>query len=492
MSSINTMASPSFPTLPIDHQGRGGKRIFDGKPSYTTDQAAGVLTRSGKRWHDINNDGRTDITYQFQTAPGPLFSLYKFGGFSEFGDAQKTAARDAMASWADVANLRFTQGSTVGSAEGNVGFGNFSPKEDGELVIAEATGLPTESTQRFLAQNPRIPRTVLTSDVYFDGHDEANTAPSLTNGRLKSYVHEVGHALGLSHPHDDDGTTTYAEDSLGYSVMSYRDELYTGQDFTKNGSKHYARGPMVDDIAAAQKIYGANTNARKGDTTYGFNSNADREDFRLKHSSDAPVFTIWDSAGVDTMDFSGFHHSQLINMSPGKASSVGGMKGNVFIAKGATIENAVGGTGDDVFISNRAQNAMTGNGGNNTYRFLNAKQSRPGQADRITDFVSGKDKIDVSQMHLKSEKASGTQAAVQGSQTAGRKPKGKKLQRPVELASQFSAKRNEAVLSYDQHAKQARLEIDTNGNGKPNFLLLIDSDKALKPTDIIVSKPLAI
>ncbi|OIN45805.1 hypothetical protein BLL37_30055 [Pseudomonas azotoformans] len=463
--------------------GRGGGRQINGKPSYTVEQAANELTRTGDRWHDVNGDGVTDVSYQFRKTASPLFAGYGLRGFSQLNPAAEAQARNAMAAWSDVAKVRFSEAPPGGAEEGNIAFSNYTTNEgEREGATAITTKLPSEASQQYLGKNPQMPRFGLVSDVFFDSTDDANREPTPTNGGKKTSLHEVGHALGMSHPHRDlpqgmsYDTATYAQDTVGYSVMSNWDEHHTGQDFNKNGVKHFPSGPMVDDIAAIQKLYGANTDARSTDTTYGFNSNADRDDYRLSHSSDAPVFTIWDGGGVDTMDFSGFSDQQIINMNPGQGSSIGGMKGNVFIAKGVTIENAIGGSGDDVFISNRAQNVMTGNGGKNTFRFLSTKQSTPDRPDRITDFVSGKDKIDLSELHRKSAR--------------GDTPsKSTKVQRPVELVPQFTGKRNQAVLSYDPAIKQARLEIDVNGNGNPNFVLLIDSQSPLKPTDIQVAKP---
>src|SRR5262245_16016113 len=59
----------------------------------------------------------------------------------------------------------------------------------------------------------------------------------------------------------------------------------------------------------------------------------------------------------------------------------------------ALIENAVGGSGDDVFIGNQANNVFTGNAGADHFVF----NSSPSQnnIDTITDFISGVDIIDL-------------------------------------------------------------------------------------------------
>lgn len=86
-------------------------------------------------------------------------------------------------------------------------------------------------------------------------------------------MHELGHAIGLSHPSNYDATNTtsptyaasaeYAEDSRQYTVMSYFNESNTGGYF----GGVYSAAPMLDDIAAAQLEYGVNTTTRTGDTT---------------------------------------------------------------------------------------------------------------------------------------------------------------------------------------------------------------------------------
>jgi len=67
------------------------------------------------------------------------------------------------------------------------------------------------------------------------------------------------------------------------------------------------------------------------------------------------------------------------------------MHDNIGIAYGAVIENAVGGSGDDVLIGNQAANKLTG--GEGADRFLFADD---GSIDTITDFHSGVDLIDLS------------------------------------------------------------------------------------------------
>jgi len=219
-------------------------------------------------------------------------------------------------------------------------------------------------------------------------------------------VHEIGHSIGLDHPGDYnagpnvtityDTDAAYFEDSMQYTVMSYFLESHTGGDFGVS----YPATIMLDDIAAAQLYYGPNMSTRTGDTVYGFHSNSGRQWFTANSSSDPLIFAVWDAGGTDTFDFSGYASDQKIDLGQGNFSDVGGLIGNVAVAKGVVIENAIGGSGADTIIGNSAANTLTGNAGNDTLTGGAGADvfvvTLNGGRDVITDFVVGTDKIDAS------------------------------------------------------------------------------------------------
>ena len=224
-------------------------------------------------------------------------------------------------------------------------------------------------------------------------------------------IHEIGHSLGLSHPGTYDAaagrTPTFAldaaydRDQRRFSVMSY----FGGYDpasraWASDGTRSswlYPATPMVDDIAAIQSLYGADTTTRTGDTTYGFDctlaaSDPERAiyDFAL---DPAPVFTIWDAGGTDTLNGSGYAGAQVLDLTPGAYSSVDGLTDNVAIAYGCRIEVAVGGGGDDLIVSGAGGDTLTGGGGRD--RFQGSIATLAG--DTVTDF-SAADTIDVTDL----------------------------------------------------------------------------------------------
>ena len=77
---------------------------------------------------------------------------------------------------------------------------------------------------------------------------------------------------------------------------------------------------MVDDIIAMQTLYGLSTTTRTGDTVYGDHSTAGGVYNAVSYPNVA--FTIFDSGGNDTIDYSLSSFSQLINLNPETFSNV--------------------------------------------------------------------------------------------------------------------------------------------------------------------------
>lgn len=188
----------------------------------------------------------------------------------------------------------------------------------------------------------------------------------------ETYIHEIGHALGLGHPGRYNFSATFprdalfAQDSLQMTIMSYFDQV---TNTNVNGTKATLVTPQRADIYAIQQLYGTAGDQRAGNTTYGENSTAGGAyDSFSAVNNDGNArqtigMTVFDSGGSDTFDFRLDTRSQRLDLTPGAVSDVYGHRGTLAIALGTIIENAYAGSGDDTVIGNDAANVLRGNDG---------------------------------------------------------------------------------------------------------------------------------
>ncbi|WP_105450376.1 serralysin family metalloprotease [Escherichia coli] len=469
----------------LHYHERGNGLYLNNKPSYDLEQAGLQIARGEQTWNGTHITGKAvSLTYSFPDwGDGQKNLNYRFieqdSGLSKFTPEQREQAKLSLQSWADVANLKFIEVSPY--AHSNITFGNF--EGDGQAyAIKPQTGAGND----YRGHNTDGQSWYNINYHYADTRDGAyaNLHPELGNyGRL-TFTHEIGHTLGLNHPgaynagqgNPTYANATYAEDTRQFSVMSYWDESNTGGD---NGG-YYAAAPLLDDIAAIQHLYGANMTTRTGDTVYGFNSNTDRDFYTATDSNQKLVFAVWDAGGNDTLNFSGYSQNQRINLNEGSFSDVGGLKGNVSIAAGVTIENAIVGSGNDVIVGNDVSNIIKGGAGNDViygsggpdhlcggsgndiFVFSDLNDSPIRSPDIIWDFESGKDKIDLSFFNHGDE----------GSDF-------------IHFVDHFSGQAGEALLSYDAQNNLSELALNIAGSTNPDFLVHIVGQADIT-TDFIV------
>lgn len=410
--------------------GLAGTTAANGKPIWSAEQAATYLFRAGAGYGTGGNmvlptsGVVTQLNYGFHTGQqsladngyvyelaGGLYGLSEYFYFKPFTTAQKDAAREALLVWDDVVSTHFVE-TNVNQAD--IAFGNYT-NQPGTQAYARLLA-NTVSSNAYVNEQIRD----IGGDVWVNFNTQSNFQLDEGGYGMNTLVHEVGHGFGMLHPGDYNASpgvslsyannAEYYQDTRNYSILSYWNPRDIGKrdfDWTRMNIA-YGATPMIHDILAMQLKYGADMTTRTGDTTYGFNSNAERDAFDFVKTP-APMMTIWDAGGIDTLDASGYNTNQIIDLTPGSFSSIGGItaaefptfaevnanrlaanmaavsqatydankaafltnpdfygriEDNVGIAYGVTVENAVGGGGNDTILGNFADNVLKGNAGN--------------------------------------------------------------------------------------------------------------------------------
>ncbi|MGL5363704.1 MAG: M10 family metallopeptidase C-terminal domain-containing protein [Bosea sp. (in: a-proteobacteria)] len=367
------IAGQFCPACGMIHQGAGG---VSGPPSEGQGTAQPINSPqqningllSAFKWDSLA------LTFNF-VGPGTVFPQDygvepTLANFATLSGAMQNMTIRALADVASVSNLTFTQIANGGLADISSGLAD----------ISNMTAYAYYPGGNFNA-----------GDAWYRSTGGQYLNPIRGNISWLGVIHEIGHTLGLKHGHEPDTINNPivmngARDSLEFSLMTYRS--YIGGPFVGGFSTEefgYPQTLMMYDIAALQLMYGANFNTNNGVTIYTWNVNTGEMSIggvgQGAVGANRIFATIWDGGGTDTYDLSNYTTNLQIDLTPGSWSKFSDdqtadlgngnrARANIFNAEQfngdlrSLIENATGGSGNDVIVGNGIGNVLTGGSGN--------------------------------------------------------------------------------------------------------------------------------
>lgn len=317
--------------------------------------------------------GKNVVTYYFAklgdvfvsedpTTPGVTADIVQLRQITE---AEKDAYRLAFEQYENVADVVYVE---------------VQNRHEADFRIITYNGTPGPGASLLGRASP--PGEESAGQMEFNAGDERYTEAGLTQGGFffTTLLHEIGHAHGLAHPHDNGGRSSVMRGAGGgtggiggdygdfglsqgvFTVMSYNDAFDlrpdgAAPDDAANFGWVGTLSPL--DIAVIQDKYGVNEEANTGDDVY-----------VLKDANERGAFyqAIWDAGGKDSVQYVGVKNAvidlraatlQYEEGGGGRVSYIESVQGGFTIANGVTVENASSGAGNDVLTGNAANNTLS-------------------------------------------------------------------------------------------------------------------------------------
>ena len=218
-------------------------------PEGTYDDIADYLT--GGFWEWIGST----TSRAFDVDPGGVLTT----NITALTEEGQQLARWALEAWTKVTGIKFE---FVDDDNAHITF------DDNE----NAAGAAGHTT--FVESNGLI----ISSHVNISTDTLIASGTTIGSSSFSTYIHEIGHALGLGHPGPYNSSADFGHDNIFLndsdqtSIMSYMSQI---ENTYINASYAISVTPMIADIIAIQNLYGMPDNINIGDTIYGYQSNVD-------------------------------------------------------------------------------------------------------------------------------------------------------------------------------------------------------------------------
>lgn len=427
-AALNEGEEPSY-ALDSNDNGTGAIVDVDGKATTDTGDARLEPLRMSTQWDfagatHLDGDGDPYLTYSYYDGDVAYPAVYNgsssgppatVSSVNSHGAGNEVALNSAFDAWDAVADFSFYEVEESGGEVGELRVA-YTDLESGAQAFAYAPGNGLVNGDIWFEQDQVD--IAGADDFGTDGIDEESSYYSNGTGSKPGFnyfaaLHEIGHALGLSHPFDTgddqsdgDDDLPLAQDSMRNTVMTYSQlDRNMILKFNNSGSslptyRIWALTPMLYDIEMMEHYYGVENDGATGNNTYSFGV------------SPQTIQTITDGGGIDTFDLSNQTRENIIDLTAGSLSSVGiysvddqvsdwattlgtstaaiqsvvdTMDGyasaansyysaysrtalytgeyNVGIASSTIIENAIGGSANDTITGNSSNNTIDGGTG---------------------------------------------------------------------------------------------------------------------------------
>lgn len=274
------------------------------------------------------------LTFSFMGATPAYGNGGGGSGFTALSPTQQQTIRDILARLSAETGLTFTEVADGAGAGGQVRF-----------------GINQQAATKAYTFIPGAVAGDLAGDVWID----VETAQVLAPGQegYQALLHEIGHALGLSHPLPE-------SDTSGRVVLidEWNDTRLTVMSGNEPGSAGWREWFGVLDVDALRHLYGARA-SNPGDDAYAFD-----DAVGLSRT------TIVDDGGWNVLDISATSVGATLDLRGGSLSSVGraidgfAASGNLALASGTLIHEAIGSPFDDLIVGNAADNLIAPGTGN--------------------------------------------------------------------------------------------------------------------------------